>query len=116
MQRKFRLRRSEDFARLREQGATWANSYAVLSAAPNHLPHNRYGIITTKKLGVAVARNRAKRRLREAIRHLHPTLKPGHDVVFIVRRRVLTGDYEDLLEAVRSLLRRADLLYDGGGE
>jgi ribonuclease P protein component len=78
--------------------------------APNDLPHNRYGFITTRKLGNAVARNRAKRRLREAARFWHPRLTPGHDVVFIARQGVNDRLFTELIDAMEVLFRRADLL------
>lgn len=110
MQKRFRLRRTVDFQRLRQEGRTWAHPLLVLGAVPNGLPHNRYGIITSRRLGSAVRRNRARRRLREAVRHWHPNLKEGYDVVLIARDGVLECAYADLLQAVRALCARAGLL------
>lgn len=46
----------------------------------------RVGFTCSKKVGNAVARNRAKRRLREIARHVIPGGgKPGHDYVLIGR-------------------------------
>lgn len=110
MQRRLRLRHREDFRRLRSTGQTWAHPLLVLSIAPNQLPYNRYGVITARKVGGAVARNRVKRRIREATRHLHPRIIPGYDLVFIARPRVSTCAYPELLEAVEHLLRRAGVM------
>jgi len=110
MQRRLRLRRAADFRRLRETGSSHANRYLVLSVAPNDLSHNRYGIITTRRLGTAVARNRARRRIREAIRHWHPLIAPGYDMVFIARQPAVHCAYPELLNAMQSLLQRAGLL------
>jgi len=110
MQRRLRLRHREDFRRLRSEGQTWAHPLLVLSITPNQLPHNRYGVITSRKLGGAVARNRVKRRIREAARHLHPRIVPGYDLVFIARPRVSACAYAELLEAMERLLRRAGLV------
>lgn len=110
MQRHLRLRHRADFARLRAVGQTVATPVLVLSVAPNDLPHNRYGVIASRRLGAAVTRNRARRRLREAIRHWHPHLPAGHDMVFIARHRVIDCPYQDILAGVESALRRAGLL------
>jgi ribonuclease P protein component len=112
MQRRLRLRRGRDFQRLRREGKTWAHPYFVLSVAPNQLPHNRYGIITTRKLGNAVARNRVRRRVREVFRYWHPQLQPGHDVVLIMRSGAKDCPYSSLLDAAQSLLRRAALFME----
>jgi ribonuclease P protein component len=110
MQRRLRLRHREDFRRLRSTGQTWAHPLLVLSIAPNQLPHNRYGVITARKLGGAVARNRVKRRIREAARHLHARIVPGYDLVFIARPRISECAYTELLEAMERLLQRAGVM------
>ncbi len=110
MQRRLRLRHNRGFQRVRSTGHTWSHPYLVLGVAPNGLPHNRYGIITPRRLGTAVARNRIKRRIREAVRHWHPRLAPGHDVVLIARPAGSHCAYPELLEAARSLFQRAGLL------
>ena len=52
----------------------------------------RVGLTCSKKVGNAVARNRAKRRLREAARiALAPHARPGHDYVLIGRAEVTAG-------------------------
>ncbi len=112
MQRRLHLRRNADFRRVRETGQSWAHPALVASLTPNGLTHNRYGIVTSRKLGNAVARNRAKRRIREAIRHWHPQIPSGYDMVFIARHPVLHCHYTELLAAVHVLLRRAGLLPD----
>lgn len=116
MQRRLRLRRRADFQRLRQTGKTWALPLLVLSVAPNGLPHNRYGIIATRRLGTAVARNRARRRVREAVHRWHAQAAPGYDVVLIARGGVLTCPYPELVNAVQTLFRRAGLLDRAGGE
>jgi ribonuclease P protein component len=59
----------------------------VARVLPNGIepPQNRYAVIAGKQVGKAHERNRAKRLVREAIRALHPRLRPGHDVAIIVR-------------------------------
>jgi ribonuclease P protein component len=65
----------------------------------------RLGFTATKRIGGAVVRNRAKRRLREAARRLVPQFgKPGHDYVFIARGSVTTRPWPALLDDVKSAL------------
>ncbi|CAI2717416.1 Ribonuclease P protein component [Nitrospina watsonii] len=50
---------------------------------PNGLEHHRLGIIASKKIGNAVARNRAKRKIREVFRHQKQIASTGMDIVVI---------------------------------
>jgi ribonuclease P protein component len=91
-----------------QQGKVWANSLVVMKALPNGLSLSRYGFSVTKKVGKAVQRNRLKRLLREIMRL--QSLKPGWDIVFIVRSVAANADYHQLKRTVARLLTRAQLL------
>ncbi len=67
----------------------------------------RVGFTATKKIGGAVERNRAKRRLREAARALLPLHGlPGHDYVFVARATTIERDWAGLLDDVKAALIR----------
>lgn len=113
MQRRFRLRRGEDFERLRRDGRAYHHRMMTLSVATNGLPHNRYGLITGKRLGNAVTRNRVRRLLREAVRKLHPELRVGYDVVVIARQSIVGQHLDAVTLAARSLLKQAGIFGNG---
>ena len=67
----------------------------------------RLGFTATRKVGNAVIRNRAKRRLREAARAVAPLLAvPGSDYVFIARMGTADRPWDRLLDDVKSALTR----------
>lgn len=70
-------------------------------------PVVRLGFTATRKIGGAVVRNRAKRRLREAARALAPHFSlPGSDYVFIARMGTADRPWDRLLDDVKSALTR----------
>ena len=88
----------------------FANSMLVLYARPNRLGVNRVGITTGKKLGHAVVRNRARRRLREVYRLNEQLFKPGYDIVVVARSRCVSADFQKLTKAYLSLAAKAGIL------
>jgi ribonuclease P protein component len=118
VERRLRLRREAEVRQARARGRAWADGPLVARILANGSapPQNRYAVVAGKKIGKAHERNRAKRLVREAIRHLHPRLRPGHDVVVIVRGGL--DELPGLAAAEASLgriVRRAGLLDRDGG-
>lgn len=109
MRRKCRLRRAEEFERVRREGQSWSNRWLVLWASPNGLDHSRFGFATSRRLGKAVKRNRAKRLMREAARLCQPDIQPGWDLVFVARGPMSQAGLDEVRWAVDDLLTRAHL-------
>jgi ribonuclease P protein component len=102
------ITRSEDFDRVYHQNAAWASGLVVIRIAPNGLVLSRYGCSINKRVGKAVLRNLIRRRLREIMRQV--TLKPGWDIVLIIRPAVARVGYAALKKSVEGLLLQARLL------
>jgi len=80
---------------------------------PNSLNRDRLGIIASRRLGGAVLRNRAKRRVREVFRRQEPDVSSGRrltslDLVVIPRREVATIPFNVLEQDFRTALSRLD--------
>lgn len=77
-------------------------------------PLIRLGLTASRKVGNAVVRNRARRRLREAARLILSThAVPGHDLVLIARGDTPTRNWDDLLNDLRTALKRLNLWREG---
>ncbi len=88
----------------------FANAYLVLYARRNRTGLNRVGITTGKKLGHAVVRNRARRRLREIYRLNEDKFLPGYDIVVVARGRCIEAPFDKLTKAYLSLAQKAGIL------
>ncbi len=102
------LTRAAEYALVYNKGSSRASYLLVMKALPNGLDLSRYGFSVSRRVGNAVVRNRVKRRLREILRRT--TLRPGWDIIFIVRTGAARASYVDLEKAARGLLSRARLL------
>ncbi len=110
MKRAYRLRRPSQFQRVRRDGRTLSHRLLVLNVAANRRRQTRCGFVVGKHIGSAVVRNRAKRRVREAVRLAFDHIVDSVDIVFVVRSaEVADMPFHALQAAVENLLRRADL-------
>ena len=102
-----RLRKRSEFLHVRK-GKYKAKGGVVIQARPTQDGYGhdmRVGFTATKKIGNAVLRNRAKRRLRAVARTLLPRLgQKGMDYVFIARDSTPSRPYDSLLDDARAAL------------
>ena len=111
MKRAYRLRRPDQFRRARREGRSFASPLLSLNVVPGRRRRTRCGFVVGKKIGTAVQRNRAKRRVREAVRLALPSIVPGYDLVFVVRSPAVSSTpFPALQAAVAELLGRAKVL------
>jgi ribonuclease P protein component len=79
-----RLARRPQFEKVMAKGRRKRiDTICTLFMLPNDLSTKRLGIIASKKIGNAVIRNRAKRKIREAFRRIKDRINPGMDIVII---------------------------------
>jgi ribonuclease P protein component len=105
-----RLRRREEFRDVTRHGRRWVTPAFVLQAAPR--PGDEAGVIglgftASRKVGKAVQRNRARRRLREAARQVLPgPARPGVNYVIVARPAALTWPFDRLKQDLEAALIR----------
>lgn len=115
MKRSYRLRRPEQFQRVRRDGKTVSHHLLRLNVAESRRKQSRCGFVVGKQIGKSVQRNRAKRRVREAVRLAFVHIQPGVDLVFVVRKaEVVAVDFQYLQDIIEQLLRRAGVWQNTG--
>ncbi len=102
-----RLTKRAEFLTVRKGARASRPLVTVEARRRDETPLIRVGFTATKRIGNAVARNRAKRRLREAARSLLlETGAPGCDYVLLAREQTATAPWAALLDDLRSALIR----------
>ena len=106
-----RLRRAAEVKGLyRAPRTKWFDGLRVLALRRNTGGGSRLAVSAVRGFPTAVARNRARRRAREAARLLRPQLVGGHDVLVMVRPQLLRGDGAGVAAHLQRALQQARLL------
>ena len=106
-----RLKLSREFERVRKGGRAVRGGVLMLSVLPvDGEKRFRVGLITSRRVGGAVARNRVRRRLREIVRRNQHALKGGIWFVVIARRSAAQTRSAALEAEWLRLARRAGIL------
>jgi ribonuclease P protein component len=106
-----RIKRGRDFMRARAEGRRVVQGCLILNwtdSPPGRT--SRVGVITSRKLGGAVVRSRARRLLREAFRLNQDALARMSDLVLIARNSIVGKDLGGVQTDFLTAARRAQLL------
>ncbi len=106
-----RLAQNRDFARIRQRGErlVWGCLIANWSKLPEGA-RPKLGVVTSKKIGNAPVRSRARRLLRESFRlHQHELAQPV-ELVLVARHSIAQKDFAGVEKDFLAALRRASLV------
>ena len=94
-----------DFLRARNHGQKALARGLVIQAVRRESEIWRVGLTASKKIGNAVCRNRARRRMRALARqHLAPLARPGVDYVLIARHDTISCNWQDLVTGLKKAI------------
>ena len=109
LHKELRINRGKDYSSIYKKSKKIRGNYVIVFARENHLNHNRFGIVTSKKIGNAVVRNRAKRQIREIIRININKIQIGYDVVIVAKFNIKEAIFEkieiDLLRIIKKAIK-----------
>ena len=114
------LRRQRDFREAREKGrrqdcgafTLWwyrrpAETTVAVVAVPAPIPGPRVGVIaSTAAVGIAVKRNRAKRRMREIFRRHQNLVPPDCDLLMVARAALNRLEYREIEQKFVDVCRK----------
>jgi ribonuclease P protein component len=100
------LTKRREFDLVFKEGSSLASKNLVIYARPNELDFSRLGLAVSKKIGKAVARNRIKRLLREAMRTMSGDIPLHYDFVFVARKLSADSGMDDFMRDIKRFLSR----------
>ena len=106
-----RIQASSDFRNNKENGERLAKG--CLLANWQFLPTNsfsRLGVVTSKRIGKAVIRNRARRLIRECFRLHKYEFINKIDLILIARKSIAKYSFHEVEKDFIELLKKSDLL------
>ena len=108
------IKKSSDFKEIYRKRDLRADPFLVMYKMKNHLEESRIGISVSKRVGNSVVRHRLKRRVREIARLNGEKIKPGFDLIVVLRpfsgKKVVS--YWDLEGSFLRLIKRHKLMVD----
>jgi ribonuclease P protein component len=110
LSRTSRMKLPGDFARARAQGQRWVSGCLIANVlARPELPASRLGVVTSKKIGNAVVRGRARRLLRESFRLHQHDLSGAVDLVLVARPSIAGRKFAEVERDFLRVMRQARL-------
>ena len=104
------LKENYEFTRAYKRGKCVVHWSLVIYIFKNKTKNNRVGITTSKKIGKAVQRNRARRVIRAAYRQNEELLKTGYDFVFVARAKTAEMKSDDLAKVMKKLFEKGKMI------
>jgi ribonuclease P protein component len=106
-----RIKQGRDFQRIKTQGRRLVHGSLIINWV--ELPPgsaSRLGVITSRKVGAAVARSRARRLMRESFRRHQLELRQPIDLIVVARPSMAGKGFAEVENDYLTALRRARLL------
>ena len=102
MKKKYSLKRNEEIAKIVQNKQAIRNGSYIVFYKKNNLDYSRICISVSKKLGIAVVRNKIKRQVREMVTDIFDFEK-NIDYVIVVKRNYLTYEFQNNKERLKDL-------------
>ena len=99
-----RIRRKKDFSAIYARGRSQKSRYFTLIYLPGDQGHSRMAAVSSRKVGGAVERNKARRRARDLFRRNKDLLKTPLDILVITRKAIVEAPWPALQAEFRAAI------------
>jgi ribonuclease P protein component len=111
MKKSYRIKKNEDFQKIFRMKKSVANRQFVIYIMDKPEQNKfRVGLSVSKKLGNAVARNRIKRYIREAIKEMKNDIIGNRDFIVIARHPVSEMNFHEVKKSLLHVMKIAKLV------
>ena len=105
------LNKNKNFKYVYNRGKNVVSPILVTYVVKNKLGINRIGITTSKKIGNAVERNRARRIIKVAYRNCYSQIKTGYDLVFVARNKTVKSNSNQIYDVMKLHLSHLNIWF-----
>lgn len=110
MKKQTTINKNKDFKRIYMRGKSLVSPCLVTYVLKNRKSETRVGITTSKKIGNAVHRNRARRIIRTAFSVLCEKAEKGFDIIFVARAKTSLVKMQVVLKDMEFQLKKLGVL------
>lgn len=104
--KEFRIRESKHYNNIYQNGKKYLGKCLIVFVLKNDVGINRFGIVTSKKIGNAIVRNKAKRRVMALVNEYRLKLAQGYDFVLVSRPLINKVEYSQIEKDFISVMRK----------
>lgn len=109
--KKFRFGKRADFDKIFRSPNKFYSNNLVLKFYKTENLNNRFAIVVSKKISKkAVERNKIRRRIYEVLRLNLDKIKTPYDIVFLVKKGVISLEYCEIESEIMYILKKSKLL------
>ncbi|MGI5912124.1 MAG: ribonuclease P protein component [Syntrophomonadaceae bacterium] len=105
----YRINKSKEYHHTYNYGLKIPGKYLVVYILKSKILNNRFGIVASKRVGNAVKRNRARRRISAIVRGSEQELKQGYNIIIIARQQINKCEYKELIKDFYTVMKKARL-------
>jgi len=109
LNKEYRINTKKEYNNIYKKGKKIPGRYMVVFIVPGDKAYSRYGFVASKKVGNAVHRNRAKRRLRTIVYSNMSYIKDSVDIVIVARPAVNEASLDEVNTEYIRIMRKAGL-------